>query len=78
MCGGFLGLNKPRTKLGKWLDKRGIKQEWLTKKSFVNKQSVSLACNDMLYLPSGKTMQKIIQALREVDPSVRADQFWDL
>jgi DNA-binding XRE family transcriptional regulator len=74
----MFGLNKPRANLGKWIDKRGIKQEWLIKKSGVNKQTLSLACNDPEYIPSGTTMQKIIKALREVDPSVRADQFWDL
>lgn len=74
----MLGLGKPRTKLGKWIDARGIKQEWLIKRSGVNKNSITAACGDNGYLPSGKTMQKIIKALREVDPSVRADQFWDL
>lgn len=74
----LFGLNKPRTKLGKWIDKRGIKQEWLIKQSGVNKQTISLSCNDKDYMPSGRTMQKIINALREVDASVRAEQFWDL
>ncbi|MGF7046413.1 DNA-binding XRE family transcriptional regulator [Paenibacillus sp. DS2015] len=73
-----LGLNKPRSKLGKWLDRRGIKQDWLIKTSEVNKQTISSVCNDGGYIPSGNTMQKIIKALREVDPSVKADQFWDL
>lgn len=72
------GLNKPRSKLGKWIDRRGIKQEWLIKESGVNKRTVSDVCNEEDYMPSGKTMQKIIKALRVVDPSVKASQFWDL
>ena len=74
----LFGLNKPRSKLGKWIDRRGIKQEWLIKESGVNKRTVSQCCNDADYVPNGKTMQKIIKALREVDTSVKASHFWDL
>ncbi|OAB31741.1 XRE family transcriptional regulator [Paenibacillus macquariensis subsp. defensor] len=74
----MLGLGKPRTELGKWLDKRGIKQEWLIKRSGINKNSITSACGDRTYTPSGTTMKKIITVLREVDSSVKADQFWDL
>lgn len=73
-----MGLGKDRTKLGIWMDRRGIKQEWLVKKSGLNRNTVRLACNEEEHIPSGSTMMKIIKALREVDPSVRADQFWDL
>jgi len=73
----MFGLGKPRTKLGKWLDNRGIKQEWLIKKG-VSKGTATSACSDKDYVPGGSTMQKILKALREVDSSVRADQFWDL
>lgn len=72
------GIGKPRTRLGFWLDERGIKQEWLSSHSGLSKKTINFACNDNDYMPSGSTMQKIIKALREVDPSVRADQFWDL
>lgn len=74
----MFGLGKDRTILGKWLDNKGIKQEWLILKSGLNKNTVRLVCNDTEHIPSGKTMQKIIKALREVDPSVRADEFWNL
>ncbi|MFD2615714.1 helix-turn-helix domain-containing protein [Paenibacillus gansuensis] len=74
----MFGLGKPRTKLGEWLDKRGIKQEWLAKQGKVSKTTITSLCNDDDYIPSGTTMQKIIKALREVDPSVKADKFWDM
>lgn len=74
----MFGLGKSRTKLGKWLDKRGIKQEWLIKEGKISKTTVSNLCNDEEYVPSGSTMQKIIKALREVDSSVKADKFWDM
>lgn len=74
----MFGLGKPRTKLGKWIDRRGIKQEWLIKKTGIGRNTITWACGDVGYMPSGKTMQKIIKALREVDPSVSASQFWDV
>lgn len=74
----MFGLGKRRSKLGEWLDRRGIKQEWVADKSGIGRTTVSNACGDDDYIPSGSTIQKIIKALREVDPSVRADNFWDM
>lgn len=73
-----MGIGKPRTKLGKWLDARGIKQSWLEVRTGCNKNTITSVCNNAEYMPNLKTMQSIIKALREVDPSVRAEQFWDL
>lgn len=73
------GLGKPRSKLGLWIDARGIKQNWLSETSGVNRTTISEACNNEEFIPkTTSTIQKIIKALREVDPSVRADMFWDL
>lgn len=72
-----MGLGKKRSKLGEWMDKKRIKQDLLIKAGLSN-GTVTSACNDPDYIPSGSTMQKIAKALREVDPSVRASQFWDL
>ena len=69
---------KPRTKLGKWMDARGMKQDWLIKRGGLNKNTASSLCNDVDYNPTLQTIQKTIKALQEVDSSVRASQFWDL
>lgn len=74
----MFGLGKNRTKLGEWLDSRGIKQDWLASKGKIGRTTISNACGNKDYTPSGTTMGKIIKVIREVDPSVRADQFWDL
>lgn len=71
-------VGKQRSLLGKWIDQRGIKQEWLVQNSGLGRNTITWACGDLSYMPSGRTMQKIIKALREVDPSVKADMFWDL
>lgn len=73
-----MGLGKPRTSLGKWIDQKGIKQEELSKLAGINRDTASAACSRKGYIPSPTVMKKILKALREVDPSVRADQFWDL
>ena len=73
-----MGLGKQRSKLGEWLDNRGIKQEWLVSKSKIGRTTISSACGDSEYIPTGSTIKKILEALREIDPSVGVGQFWDL
>jgi predicted transcriptional regulator len=68
---------KSRSRLGKWLDDRGISQEWLVKKSKVSRNTVS-------ELTAGKrnptlpTVKKLMKAIREVDPTAKADDFFDM
>ena len=74
----MFGLGKSRSKLGKWMDARGMKQEWIIEKAGISKGTATKICNEEEYVPTGTTMQKLIKALREVDSSVQASQFWDL
>lgn len=74
----MFGLGKERTQLGRWLDRRGITQQWLTKKSGLNKATVSDLCTNNERTPSGTTMKKILKALREIDQNIRQDDFWDI
>jgi DNA-binding XRE family transcriptional regulator len=74
----MFGLGKTRTPLGKWIDRVGMTQEELAKSAGINRDTASSACSKLNYIPSPTVMKKILKALREVDPSVRADQFWDL
>lgn len=74
----MFGLGKPRTALGKWIDKKGISQEELSKLAEINRDTTGAACSKQGYIPSPTVMKKILKALREVDPSVQASQFWDL
>ncbi|MED3976788.1 helix-turn-helix transcriptional regulator [Priestia megaterium] len=74
----MFGIGKPRTKLGKWLDKRGITQSWLMKKTGLNKNTISDLTSDKDRSPTLKTMQKVIKALKEIDPKVNSNDFWDV
>jgi predicted transcriptional regulator len=73
-----MGLGKKRSRVGKWLDNRGITQQWISRKTKLNKATLSRVCNDPDYVPSGTTIQKIIKALREIDTTVSANKFWDI
>ncbi|MBG9938560.1 MULTISPECIES: helix-turn-helix domain-containing protein [Bacillus] len=72
------GLGKKRTKLGKFLDKHNIKQEWLVRKSGLGRNTIGELANNFERSPTQKTMQKILKTLREVDPRIKADDFWNM
>lgn len=75
----MFGLGKKRSKLGKWLDKRGMSQQWLSKKSKVSRSTISELCKEEAeHAPTQKTMAKILKTLREVDKGIKADDFWDM
>jgi len=68
---------KPRSKLGKWLDARGISQEWLSTKAKVSRNTISeLAAGKRE--PTVQTVRKIMKAIKEIDPKARSDQFFDI
>lgn len=75
----MFGLGKKRSSLGMWLDRRGISQTWLAKKSGVNRNTINeLSSGESEREPNTRTIKKILKALREVDPSVKSDDFWDM
>jgi predicted transcriptional regulator len=71
-------MGKKRSRVGKWLDQRGISQEWVRAKSKVGRTTISKVCSDDKYIPNGNNVLKIIKALREIDPNVSANKFWDI
>ncbi|PLR65989.1 helix-turn-helix transcriptional regulator [Bacillus sp. UMB0893] len=75
----MFGFGKQRSRLGKWLDKRGISQEWLMKKSKVSRNTISkLASGTNEYEPSLGTIKKLMSAIRQVDPGAKTDDFFDV
>lgn len=70
---------KSRSKLGKWLDDRGITQEWLMKRAGVGRNTISdLASADSDRQPSSRTIKKIMNVIKEIDPDATADEFFNL
>ncbi|WP_105101323.1 helix-turn-helix transcriptional regulator [Microbulbifer pacificus] len=74
----MFGIGKKRTDLGRWLDKNGYSQEELVEESGVSRNTISKACSDSNYYPSIKVMKKILKAVREVDPELTIDDFWEV
>ncbi|MED1954611.1 helix-turn-helix transcriptional regulator [Brevibacillus centrosporus] len=70
------GLGKERSRLGRWLDQRGITQQWLSRETELNRATISRIASDDEYTPNLRTVQKIIKALKKVDPRVSQDDFW--
>lgn len=74
----FWGLNKKRSKLGRFLDKEGYSQEDLVKVSKVSRNTVSRICSNPDYVPSGPTIKKIMKAIRQINPGAKSEDFFDI
>lgn len=72
------GTGKKRTKLGKFIDRKGYSQEDLISASKVNRTTVSKICNDPSYTPSMSTVKKIMKAIRQLDSNAKTDDFFDI
>ncbi|MBM7592230.1 helix-turn-helix transcriptional regulator [Brevibacillus fulvus] len=73
-----MGLGKPRSKFGRWLDSERISQEELVRISGVNKSTISRLCSGDAFKPSMKSALKIISALRRVGKNVDYEDFWSI
>lgn len=69
---------KNRTKLKQWLDRQGIEQQELAKKSKVSTKTISKACRDTDYLPKPEIMKKLLHTIRKIDPHAKISDFWDM
>jgi transcriptional regulator with XRE-family HTH domain len=72
----FFGLGKKRSKFGKWLDKRGIKQIEIEERSGLSRGTVSKLCNDDNYRPKFETILRVEKALRSLGFDVDRNKFW--
>lgn len=70
--------DKKRSKLGKFLEKKGYTQTELGKVTELNKSTISKICTDGSYVPSGTTIKKIMKALRMLEPNLKPDDFFDI
>lgn len=67
---------KERSRLGKWLDRKGLSQEWLSKETGISNNSISDLCSGKVTNPRSSTRVTIIKALSQIDPNVSAQEFW--
>lgn len=67
----WFGLGKKRTRFGKWIDKKGISQQDISKKTGVNRNTISKLCNDKEYKPKISTGVKITKPFNK-----NYEDFW--
>jgi predicted transcriptional regulator len=69
---------KPRSRFGRFLDKRGVSQEWISKKTKISRNTISKMAADKNYSPNLLTIKKIMKAIKEIDPKAKVDDFFDM
>jgi predicted transcriptional regulator len=72
------GIGKPRSKVGKFIQKHGYTVQDLSKESKVNRNTIGKVCSDSNYMPTATTIKKIMKAIRKIDPNAKAGDFFDL
>lgn len=73
---GFFNVGKPRSKFGKWLDKNGIKQEDIRRKTKLSNGTLTNLCNDRDYVPKISTWVKVERALKSMGYDIDRDRFF--
>ncbi|MEP9404694.1 helix-turn-helix transcriptional regulator [Peribacillus frigoritolerans] len=72
------GKRKPRSKVGKLIDKHGYTQEEFVSASGISRNTISRVCSDPKYVPSAGVLKKIMKAVRSLDTGAKADGYFDL
>ncbi|MFS1511775.1 transcriptional regulator [Chengkuizengella sp. SCS-71B] len=72
----MFGLGKPRTKLGKYIDKKKISQKWVSENFGLNKETVSKMCSDEYHKPNRSTKHRVVSGLRKKGEEVEESDFW--
>jgi len=68
---------KERSRFGVFIDRHGIKQEKIREISKVSRETISRVCKNRDYMPAGKTMKALVDAVRKLTgKQVKSDDFW--
>lgn len=74
----MFGLGKPRSKVGRHLDRYGYTQEEFRKAAQINKDTASKLCRDESYVPGSVIMRKVMTFIRVDEPGARAEDYFDI
>ncbi|MEB9685136.1 helix-turn-helix domain-containing protein [Bacillus anthracis] len=69
---------RKRTKLGRWLDKKGIEQKELQKAAQIGRTTCYRLCNDTQHIPSVPVIRAVVNAIKKIDPSAKSSDFFDV
>jgi hypothetical protein len=68
---------KKRSKFGKWIDQRGIKQEDIRTLTKLGNGTMTSLCNDDEYVPRISTWVKVQRALKKLGYEADRKDFFD-
>lgn len=74
----FAGMERKRSRFGKWMDGKGISQMELSRRSGVASNTINNLATGTAGRPARRTGQKLMKAIREVDPAAKESEFWDV
>jgi predicted transcriptional regulator len=74
----LFGLGKPRSRFGKFLDRKGIEQKEVAEKAKVSEMTITRLCNEKDHNPRISTWVKVQRALKSMGYEVDRDDFFDL
>jgi transcriptional regulator with XRE-family HTH domain len=66
-----------KSKLGKYLTKKGYTQTEIVKVTNIARRTVSRIYNDSNYIPSGSTIKKLMSILKKIDPKNKIEDFFN-
>jgi putative transcriptional regulator len=72
----FTGL--PRSKFGKWLDKQKVSQSDLSRISGIPISTISALVRGESESPTRLTEKKLRKAIKEIDPNMDSNDFWNI
>jgi predicted transcriptional regulator len=74
----LFGLGKPRSRFGKFLDRKGIEQKEVAEKAKVSEMTITRLCNEKDHNPRISTWVKVQRALKSMGYEVDRDDFFDV
>ncbi|NDI34545.1 transcriptional regulator [Chengkuizengella sediminis] len=72
----MFGLGKPRTKFGKFIDKKEISQTWVSENCGIDKNTTSRLTGNDDYKPNRSTKHRVVSGLRKKGEEVDESDFW--
>lgn len=70
-----MGLGKKRSKFGKWLDEKGVKQEYIVEQTNISRNTISDICSGKRE-PNSTTIKKILVAVKKIDKKAKAEDLF--
>ncbi|MCA1062996.1 hypothetical protein QTG56_14895 [Rossellomorea sp. AcN35-11] len=71
-------MDRELTNLGKFLEKYEYTKREFSQESGVNESTIIKLCKDPSHFPIPKTIRKVMEVVRRIEPDVKASDFFDI